>query len=277
MKYSEFLKSQGASDEDIKILDTPIAARAFAKMEADRDEAIANATQLDKQYKTYQDQVQSWYTENDAKNKKLQEEVVTTRANEAKARAAILAIQEQGLGDIAEGLGYKVEPPKNNNTAPEFDASKYIARDEFMKIADGIGSNLAALEDMVMEHKQLFPDTPLRVSDLRREAIAANKTVPQYWEEKYRVSAARESSAKAARDAEIAKWKSEGAKEKETELVSRMGNPDTRPLVPSRNPFTPRKDDSLRAKQPWDHADGKLSNDRVLRATQNLVKSNLTN
>ena len=91
---------------------------------------------------------------------------------------------------------------------------RYMAKEDFAKIADSIGDNLAALEDMVMEHKQLFPDRPLSVRQLRKEALASGKPVHQYWEEKYKVQQEREFAANKQRESEIAKWKMEGAKER---------------------------------------------------------------
>ena len=66
---------------------------------------------------------------------------------------------------------------------------------------------------------------------------------------------------------------SQGAKEKETELVSRFGNPETRPMVPSKSPFAVRPDDKLRAdNQPWNKSETQLQNDRISRAAQKLVE-----
>jgi hypothetical protein len=278
-KYGEFLKAQGASEEEIKVLDTPVAARAYEKMEEQAAAAASRAEETERNMKSYEERVASWYEENDAKLKKMQNEVITSKSEAERGRAAILKAQELGLVDVAKDLGWSVEPPKNAPASPEgFDPNKFLSRDDFLKVADGLGDNLARLEDMVDEHKQLFPDKRLRVSDLRREALAAGqKDIYAYWEKKYAVAQARENAEKKAREAEIARWKQEGAKEKETELASKFGNPEMRPLVPSHSPFTKRPEDGLRTEQPWNHADGQLSNDRVARVTKNLMQKQFGN
>jgi hypothetical protein len=271
-KWTEYLKANGATDEELKVLDNPVAARAFDKQQADLEAAQAEFTKLDQTMKNYETRVQSWYTENDNKLKQVQNKVIAAESEAARAKAALLEANRLGLVDVAKDLGYTVDPPKPPVTPGEPDA-RYLTMDKFTSAVDQVGANLAALEDMVIEHKLLFPDIPLRVSDLRREAMSQNKTVTQFWEEKYKVPSAREQAAQKQRDAEIAKWKAEGAKEKETELVSKFGNPETRALVPSRSPFTIRKEDPLRAdNQPWNKSESQLANDRVSRAAQRLVE-----
>ena len=271
MTYAEYLKANGATEDEIKVLDTAVSRRAFDKSQADAEEARQAAAKLEDTMKNYETRVNQWYQENDAKLKQVQNQAVAAAAEAARHKAALLEAQKQGMIELAKGAGYDVEPEKPNTpAAPD---ERYIQRDQFMQAVDQVGANLAALEDMVMEHRQLFPDTPLRVSDLRREAMASGKQVVQYWEEKYKVPSARESAAAKQRDAEIAKWKAEGAKEKETELISRLGNPDMRPLVPSKSPFAVRPDDKLRAdNQPWNKSETQLQNDRIARATQKLAE-----
>ena len=131
----------------------------------------------------------------------------------------------------------------------------------------------AVLLDAANEHARLFPNVPFNAEQLRREAQSQGKTLLPYWEEKFKVRDAREQAAQKQRDAEIAKWKAEGAKEKETELVSRFGNPETRPMVPSKSPFAVRPDDKLRAdNQPWNKSETQLANDRVVRGVQKLAE-----
>src|SRR5438876_554509 len=232
-KYGDYLKSVGATAEEITVLDTPTAERAYEKLQAEAERAVT----LDKQYKDYQAQVTDWYNQNDAKLKETQTGKIAAEAEAARHKAALMEAQRQGLIDVAKDLNWAPEALKPADRGALDD--RYVSMDKFQQIADGIGGNLAALEDMVMEHRQLFPDKPLSVRQLRAEAVAANKSVYDYWVSKFKVGEARESAATKQRDAEIAKWKAEGAKEKETELVSKFGNPETRPMVPSRSPFAP--------------------------------------
>jgi len=261
-KWYDHLVANGATAEEAKTLDTPTASRLLDKQQSDAEAAAAKIATLDKNYKDYQVSVNGWHEENNAKLIKAQNDAVANAAESARAKAALMELQTRGLIDVAKDFGWTPEPPK---VVPPALDDRYVSLDKFQEVANSIGDNLAALEDMVMEHKQLFPDRPLSVRQLRNEALAAKKSVHEYWESKYKVGEARETASKIQRDAEIAKWKAEGAKEKETELVSKFGNPETRPMVPSHSPFTPRPADPLRKEHPWNQVDGKLQADRVAR------------
>ncbi len=271
-KYYDYLVANGASAEEAKLLDTPTSNRLYEKQQAELEAQTAAATKLDTDLTNYQAAVNKWHEENNAKLIQAQNDAIGAKAEEARHRAALQEAQKRGLFDVAKDLGWKEEAPVEAK-------SENISREEFAKIADSIGDNLAALEDMVMEHKQLFPDRPLSVRQLRKEALASGKPVHQYWEEKYKVQQEREAASTKQRESEIAKWKMEGAKEKETELISKFGNPNTRPLMPSQRPvFAARTGDAVReGKQPWDHADGQLQNDRVERVTKKLIERQYQN
>jgi len=270
MTYAEYLKANGATDDEIKVLDTVVSRRAFDKSQADAEEARQAAVKLEETMKNYESRVQSWYTENDAKLKQVQNQAVASAAEAARAKAALMEAQKLGLHDIAKDLGYTAEPPAK--TQEQVD-DRYLTMDKFQQAGDAFAANLAGLLDAANEHARLFPGQPFNAEQLRREAQSAGKTLLPYWEEKFKVRDAREQAAQKQRDAEIAKWKAEGAKEKETELVSRFGNPETRPMQPSKNPFAVRPDDKLRSdNQPWNKSETQLQNDRVSRAAQRLVE-----
>jgi hypothetical protein len=270
MTYAEYLKANGATDDEIKVLDTVVSRRAFDKSQADAEEARQAAVKLEETMKNYEARVQSWYTENDSKLKQVQNQAIASAAEAARAKAALLEANRQGLIDVTKDLGYDPEPPKPAAAAPD---DRYLTMDKFQQAGDAFAANLAGLLDAANEHARLFPGQPFNAEQLRREAQAAGKTLLPYWEEKFKVREAREQAAQKQRDAEIAKWKAEGAKEKETELVSRFGNPETRPMLPSKSPFAVRPDDKLRSdNQPWNKSETQLQNDRVSRAAQRLVE-----
>ena len=269
MTYAEYLKANGATEDEIKVLDSAVARRAFDKSQAEAEEARAATTKLEETMKNYEARVQSWYTENDSKLKQVQNQAVAAAAEAARAKAALLEAQKQGMVDIAKDLGYEAEPPKQQPAADD----RYLTMEKFQQAGDTFAANLTAMLDAANEHARLFPNVPFNAEQLRREAQSQGKTLLPYWEEKFKVRDAREQAAQKQRDAEIAKWKAEGAKEKETELVSRFGNPETRPMVPSKSPFAVRPDDKLRAdNQPWNKSETQLQNDRIARAAQKLVE-----
>jgi len=275
MTWAEFLKSQGATDEDIKVLDTPVARKAFDKQQADAEAAVRAGEDAKAAAKKDRDQLTTWF--NDVATpefKEMERRAIASEAEAAKAKAAWNAAQERGLIDQAQldALGYKKEtnPPANSPLPPGFDPKQFIARDEAKQVFDQVGDNLAALEDLVMEHKLLFPDKSLKVRDLRREAVAAGKTVNEYWEQKYGVPAARQKYEDDRRTAYENKLREEGAAKARSDMASQYGNPEARPLVPSSSPFTKRVE-SGRDKQPWERQDDPV-NDRVARATEKLLK-----
>ena len=271
MTYAEYLKANGATEDEIKVLDSAVARRAFDKSQAEAEEARQTAAKLEETMKNYEARVQSWYTENDSKLKQVQNQAVAAAAEAAKHKAALLEAQKQGMIELAKGQGYDVEPEKTNTPAAADD--RYLTMEKFQQAGDTFAANLTAMLDAANEHARLFPNVPFNAEQLRREAQSQGKTLLPYWEEKFKVRDAREAAAQKQRDAEIAKWKAEGAKEKETELVSRFGNPETRPMVPSKSPFAVRPDDKLRAdNQPWNKSETQLQNDRISRAAQKLVE-----
>ena len=275
MTYAEFLKSNGASDEDIKVLDTAVARKAFEKMSADAEAARAEGLAAKEAAKKDRDQLTGWFNETAVPEfKTMEREKIAADARAAKAEAAWKAAQERGLIDLEQlkALGYDVSAPAAP-AAPKlpdgFDPAKFVTRDDIKGVAESAGEGLAALQDLVMEHAQLFPDRPLRVRDLRKEAVAAGKTVEQYWTEKYGVVAAREKKVNDEREAYAKKLREEGAAAERAKYAS-YGNPDLRPPMPSSFTFT-KKVGNEQAKQPWERSDD-ASNDRVNRATQRLIE-----
>src|SRR5258707_13520199 len=104
--YTEYLKAQGATDNEIKLLVTPRTEAAFAKMEEGlmREKARADAAVTGQ--KVYED----WYNKQAVPYvQKLEREVVVSAADAARTRTALLTLQERGLVDIAKDLGLKPE------------------------------------------------------------------------------------------------------------------------------------------------------------------------
>lgn len=271
MTYAEYLKENGATEDEIKVLDTAIARRAFDKSQDEAEEARTAAAKLEETMKNYEARVNQWYTENDSKLKQVQNQAIAAAAEAARAKAALLEAQKQGMVDVAKDLGYEPEPPKQQPAVPD---DRYVSKQDFGNLMNEAGNSLARMADLKDEYATLFPGQRLNLSSLVVEAKANGASdVFSYAEKKYNMPAAREAAAQKQREAEIAKWKAEGAKEKETELISKLGNPDMRPLVPSKSPFAVRPDDKLRSdNQPWNKSETQLQNDRIARATQKLME-----
>lgn len=273
MTYGEYLKSLGATEEDIKLLDTAIGRKTFEAMQA----ADARATAAESARTTERTTLEKWRDEQVIPLvSDMQKKVILAEANEAKARQAIKTLQDQGLIDVAKDLGYDTPPPANappanNGGANGFDPAKYFTKDDVVAIAAREGEAIAIAQDIMNEQRYLFPDKPVGPTwfrDLRAKAQAANKSVEQYWMESNGVAAAREARTLADKTAYETRLRTEGATAERERLSSTYGNPDARPLVPSNSPFTKRPDQG-REKQPWEVED--RSNDRVQRATKAIL------
>lgn len=281
MNYAQYLKSLGATDEDIKILDTPIARKAWEQQQAAvataeqaRADAIARATAIEKAN-------QDWYN-NDILPKYTQTEadMVAAKAEADRAKTVIreMAKRDAALAQVAKDMGYNVEsntPPPNAppNTPAGFDPSKFVTTDLLVQTAEREGDAIAIAQDIAYEHSRLFPDQPLNFRELRKEAVASRKSVEQLWLEKFHVPEARQKQADARRAADEARIREDERKKVEAEWAGKYGDPNLRPLVPSSSPFTTRAADTTRAgKQPWEVGSNALSRDRVQKATTAVMQ-----
>ena len=276
-KYYDYLVANGASAEEAKALDSPIANRLYEKQQAELEEQKAAAAKIDQDLSNYQQAVNKWHEENNAKLIAAQNDAIAAKAEEARHRAALQEAQKRGLFDVAKDLGWQEEKPVETTKADD----RYITREQMVEIARQEGRGIARMQRIADEHRTLFPNQRVNWDSLYEEYLphSSNQTFENYWASKYKVNEAREQAAQKEREAEIAKWKQEGAKEKETELVSKFGNPNTRPLMPSQRPvFATRTGDQMReGKQPWEHADGQLEKDRVERVTKKLIERQYQN
>jgi hypothetical protein len=276
MTYAEMLRANGATEEEVKLLDVPSARKAFDAQQA----AIAAATaDAEARVNSYKEEADKWYNNTILPNyTKMEQERAAALANESRARALILASTDEGLKKVAADMGFKPDgtpaaAPANPAAPNSFDASKYVTVDALNQMSDSVGAGLAALQDMVLEHSQLFPDRRLDVRAIRAEAVAARKNVYDYWEQKFGVPAARTAREEAAKKAHDDAIRKEERDKTVAELASQYANPNTVPASSSSNIFTPRPS-AGRDKAPWesslDGANG--SNDRVAKAAKLFVE-----
>jgi len=282
MEYAEFLRSQGATEDEIKALTegsfASAAKRAFSQMEsriaaeaAARAAAETKARESDAAVAT----MEQWYKEKQVPEfTAMQNRTIVAEAERAKAIAALRTAQERGLLNVAKDLGYDVDAPVRPAApaTPSEPDKRYLTVEAAVELAEREGHAIAIAQDIAAEHARLFPDKPLNFRELRAEAVKRKVPFEQLWMDRYQVQAARDARAKADREADVARWKAEGAKEAETRFVSQYGNPDTRPLSPSSDPFAKRPAVG-REKQPWELNENELRKDRITRATQHFVES----
>jgi hypothetical protein len=257
MTYEEFLKAEGASDEDIKLLNTPIARKAFDKQQS----LVAAAAEEQKKAKELVERNREWAEQVETTNQGYLKERDSALLRVAAAEAKEKELQRLGLLEVAERMEPGVTQPKPGET-PAFDASKYVDRDTLMQVAEKEGEAIATAQDIAYEHRLLFPDKPLNFRELRREAVSRKMPLESLWMERFNVSAARDArnaAEKAAYEKKIAedaivKYKSE--------------HPETNPLmahpVISSTPFSTRVASSNTSdKTPWLKSDGERESARI--------------
>lgn len=266
--YAEYLRENGASEEDIKALDVPAARKAYdallksvADAQADAADKAAKVTAYDK-----------WYNEvAEPTASQLKAERDIAKADAAAERARLKDLQEAGLIKLEVAKEAAKEP-----VAVPFDpkAHNLVTSDTLRAVANMEGDAIAIMADIQDEHRELF-GTRINARELRKEALAQNKSLEEVWMTKYNVAAKRTevaAAAQAARDKKIAddaiaKYRSENE------------NPLTRPASASSNPFTTAAaakktgTDGSTNVLPWQGNREERANDRVNRALQNLQKS----
>jgi len=286
MTYAEYLKSQGASEDEIKILDTAAGRRAYDKMVSDMTEIVKQRDTINASATALETRVSNYYEDTNKKYKDLQDRLTVAEGNSARYRTALVEAQRQGLVDVAKDFGFSDDELKGaparasgggNGTPPSgFDPQQYFNRDEILKIADVEGDAIAASMDIASEHVYLF-GSPLRGSrELREDAKRRKITFEQAWMEKFNVAKAREDrKAKdvAEHDEKIRKEARAAADEEWAKKIS--GNPDLRIPEPSISPFAPRTGTNARVgKQPWEvGTPEQLHEMRSQRGTEAVLKS----
>src|ERR1700693_5181726 len=110
MAWSDYLKSMGATTEEITLLDTPTARKAYDKQQADAQAAIeaANADGVRKM-EEYRGTMNEWYeTKVLPENQAAQAAAISAKADAERAKAAILAAaqRDEGLNQVAINMGW---------------------------------------------------------------------------------------------------------------------------------------------------------------------------
>jgi hypothetical protein len=264
--YAEFLAENGASPDDIKLLDTPIARKAHDKMVAAAADAKRRSDDIIAKNNEWRDTVE-------AQNQTYLRERDTALATAAAESARLKKLQELGLLAVAENLEPGSTTPKPGET-PAFDPKtleRYVDRDTLLQVAEQEGNAIATVQDIAYEHALLFGNDPskrINFRALRQEAKERKVPFEKLWEERFNVPAAREARA--------AKEKSEYEARIATDAVTKYKSehPETNPLmaVPtiSRTPFTNHAPSASDASKPWLKSDAERSMARVAKVLPKL-------
>src|SRR6266478_2375322 len=97
--YAEYLRENGASEEDVKVMDTAIARRGYETLQTNLEAAQASAATAKTDLANYD----SWYYDKSlpAYNK-MQQDLIAAQGEVARSNAIIKAAQERGLLEVAE-------------------------------------------------------------------------------------------------------------------------------------------------------------------------------
>ena len=255
--YAEYLRENGASEEDIKVLDVP-AARKVYEFQA---KAAADAAALAAKHKADADAYQQWYeTQGLPYATRMEQEAAAAKAELAGERAKNKELQDAGLLKVAA----QQDPPKADPAAA-IDPTKFVPVDKFNELAVRAADSISLVADLQQEHQALgLPAVSWRA--LKNEAAAARQDIEAYWKQKFNVDAKRAEKAaadQAARDKAIAD---------KAIADYRAANPASNPAmafgVPSRTPFTGRPPSASDAAMPWNKSDTERVNDRLSRLQQ---------
>lgn len=261
--YAEFLAEQGATPEDIKLLDTPVAQRAFAKQlelqvaaESASAKALADKAAYDKWYKDVAEPT----------TQRALQEAAAARAETAASNARLKSLQDAGLIEVAadEEEKKKAAAAAASAAASAPDLSKYVTSETLNAVAEKEGDAIAIMADILQEHSELFPGQRITARELRKEAVAQHKSVEQVWMDRYKVPEARAAKSLADKTAHEKKIADDAV----AAYKSQNLNPNTATPMASSNPFVP-KPDAGRAEKPWLRAPEESANDRVNRVLKN--------
>lgn len=266
--YTESLKANGATEEDLKVLDTPVARKVYdAQVKAVADEQARTKTLEASQRKWYDEQVVPTMS-------KLQKDADSARMKEAAAVAQLKVAQEAGLIEVAAAQ----DGVKPVAVAAAFDESKFVSTDVFHQAVQMEGDAIAIMADIAAEHSELFPGQRRpNWRELRKEAVAAKKPVEQVWREKYSVDTARTAKAAADTAAYEAKLRKEGDDAATARINAERVHPAMGIAQPSRTPFTGRNPaaataaDGAKIVHPWDRSEAEREQARQAPVVQRLV------
>lgn len=261
MTYAELLKSQGATDDDIKILATPLAERVYAKQQSDLATAQAAADKATKQAAAYQE----WYnTQALPYLSDVESKLKVSEATLTGERARLKALQDAGLIEVAEQSEAEklaaVEAAKRG--APTFDPTKFVPREQFNELAVKAADSITLVADLAQEHASLgLPAVSWRA--LKAEAAAASQDVETYWKAKFNVDAKRSERDLAVKAAYEKKVGEDAVAKYRQEHPASGVNPALGFGGPSVNPFTGKVPSASDATQPWARSDSEKVNSRI--------------
>ena len=276
-RFEEILKAQGFTDEEIAA-----QSNVDPKIRQAIEASYGNIESTLNSYKTENERWAQWH-ETDGKPllAMYEKERADALAETASLKERLRLAEEQGYAPRREEAAPASQPAIDNSG--QFDPKKYklVTQDELTRMADLEGRAIAMAADLNEEYRRLtkgkslidysttFQDgrTLTGMTALREEAAMARKPLDVYVSEKFNFSGLRNSIAEEQRKAaEEAIRQDERSK-----VIQQYGDPNVRPMMPSRDPFIPRPA-GQESRMPWDIPHAERTRSRVERAVQTQLK-----
>jgi hypothetical protein len=276
-RFEEILKAQGFTDEEI-------AAQSNVDPKI-RQAVEASYGNIESTLNSYKMENERWAQWHETDGKPLlamyEKERADALAEAASLKERLRLAEEQGYAPRREEAAPASQPAIDNSG--QFDPKKYklVTQDELTRMADLEGRAIAMAADINEEYRRLtkgkslidysttFQDgrTLTGMTALREEAAMARKPLDAYVSEKFNFSGLRNAIADEQRKAaEEAIRQDERSK-----VIQQYGDPNVRPMMPSRDPFIPRPA-GQESRMPWDIPHAERTRSRVERAVQTQLK-----
>lgn len=256
-KLEELLKAQGFTDEEIAANAT---ALSDPKLRGALESGYSKLESTLSSFKAENDKWASWHASEGKPILDLYEkERNDARAELAGARERLKIAEEAGFVPTSSHKEPTTPTQQMQNQPFDPKAHKLVTTDDIARYADLEGDAIAMMNDLSSEYQRLTGKALLDYSTeidgrtvrgaraLRQEALKAGKRMDDYVADKFDFAGKRAAAADASRKAaEDAIRLDERAK-----VTKEYGNPNLRPLMPSREPFIPRNAEG-KVTHPWE-------------------------
>lgn len=244
MTWRELLKAKGLTDAQIAEIEKTAgpAISEFDNLITTAEAKNQEAAKLAAEAKERDERINKfWKDEATPQINEAFAKVATAEAQAAFYKTQAEKAKENGFLP-SDAPGYK--PTENPDPKGTFvpGANPVPGSPKYMTEAQAIEA-LTSVSFLLTEHERLFKEplaTPLE--ELMAEAGKRGIKVRQVWEEKYKVPERRRAIAEEAQKAHDDKIAKETEEKVRREYADKYGNPETRPMAPSRFPKYARPD-----------------------------------
>lgn len=280
MKLEELLKAQGFTDADIQAAGTLLGDQKF------RGAVETYVGGLETDNRNFREENDKWADWAEKVNKPQMDALQHEKIELAAARGSLEARLQ--AFDPTFKPGAPGAPPERV-VANDFDPAKHglLTRKDFEQevnqYASAQGMAIAMANDLAMEYRRLTGADMLDyqtqdaegrqlrgMTALLHEARTSKKPLPDYIASKF------DFAGKRAKASEDAKRAAEEAirKDERSKVVAEFGNPNTRPGMPSAQPFIPPRPEAA-GKMPWEIPAAERRNRRLSNALETQARSSV--